>query len=63
MENYLVITALGEDNPGIVHKLTETVTNCSCNVVDSRMTVLGGEFAVILMASGKWNHLQTHRTQ
>jgi glycine cleavage system transcriptional repressor len=57
MENYLVITALGEDKPGIVHKLTETVANCSCNVVDSRMTVLGGEFAVILMASGKWNEL------
>ena len=57
MENYLVITALGEDKPGIVHKLTETVASCSCNVVDSRMTVLGGEFAVILMASGKWNEL------
>ena len=57
MENYLVITALGRDKPGIVHKLTETVANCSCNVVDSRMTVLGGEFAVILMVSGKWNEL------
>lgn len=57
MENYLVITALGEDKPGIVDKLTETVSSCSCNVVDSRMTVLGGEFAVILMASGKWNEL------
>jgi len=57
MENYLVITALGKDKPGIVDKLTETVANCSCNVVDSRMTVLGGEFAVILMAAGKWNEL------
>ena len=57
MENYLVITALGRDKPGIVDKLTETVANCSCNVVDSRMTVLGGEFAVILMAAGKWNEL------
>jgi glycine cleavage system transcriptional repressor len=57
MENYLVITALGKDKPGIVDKLTETVANCSCNVVDSRMTVLGGEFAVILMAAGKWKPL------
>lgn len=57
MENFLVITALGRDKPGIVDKLTETVANCSCNVVDSRMTVLGGEFAVILMVSGKWNEL------
>jgi glycine cleavage system transcriptional repressor len=57
MENYLVITALGEDRPGIVNKLSETVVDCGCNIIDSRMTVLGGEFAVILMVSGKWNEL------
>jgi glycine cleavage system transcriptional repressor len=57
MESFLVITALGKDKPGIVDKLSETVTNCSCNIVDSRMTVLGGEFAVILLVSGKWNEL------
>lgn len=57
MESYLVITALGGDKPGIVDKLSETVTNCSCNIIDSRMTVLGGEFAVILMVAGKWNEL------
>lgn len=57
MESFLVITALGKDRPGIVDKLSETITNCDCNIVDSRMTVLGGEFAVILLVSGKWNQL------
>jgi glycine cleavage system transcriptional repressor len=57
MESFLVITALGEDKPGIVDKLTEIVAECSCNVIDSRMSVLGGEFAVMLMVSGKWNEL------
>jgi len=57
MENFLVITALGEDKPGIIDKLTETVMECNCNVIDSRMSVLGGEFAVMLMVSGKWNQL------
>ncbi len=57
MDSFLVITALGEDKPGIVDKLTQTVVDCSCNVIDSRMSVLGGEFAVILMVSGKWNEL------
>jgi glycine cleavage system transcriptional repressor len=57
MESFLVITALGEDKPGLVHKLTETVMGCHCNIVDSRMSVLGGEFAVMLMVSGKWNEL------
>ena len=57
MENYLVITALGEDRPGIVNKLSACVVDCGCNIVDSRMTVLGGEFAVMLLVSGKWNEL------
>ena len=57
MESFLVITALGEDKPGIVNKLTESVADCSCSVIDSRMSVLGGEFAVMLMVSGKWNQL------
>ncbi len=57
MESFLVITALGEDKPGIIDKLTETVVECNCNVIDSRMSVLGGEFAIMLMVSGKWNQL------
>lgn len=57
MESLLVITALGEDKPGIVDKLSEVVMACNCNIIDSRMSVLGGEFAVLLMVSGKWNEL------
>lgn len=57
MESLLVITALGEDKPGIVDKLSETVVACNCNIIDSRMSVLGGEFAVMLMVAGKWNEL------
>lgn len=51
-ENHLVISALGEDRPGIVNELSRLIYDCRCNIVDSRMTVLGGEFAVILLVSG-----------
>ena len=57
MKSYLVITALGEDKPGIIDKLSQSVADCGCNVIDSRMTVLGGEFAVLQLVSGKWNEL------
>jgi len=57
MENYLVVAALGKDQPGIVDQLSMTILDCGCNIIDSRMTVLGGEFAVILMVAGKWNEL------
>ncbi|MEM7020642.1 MAG: ACT domain-containing protein [Pseudomonadota bacterium] len=55
MQNFLVISALGEDKPGIVQALSETIKECGCNISDSRMTVLGGEFALIMLLSGTWD--------
>jgi len=53
--NHLVISALGEDRPGIVNELTKLCSEYHCNIIDSRMTVLGGEFAAIMMISGNWD--------
>lgn len=57
MENLLVITALGEDRPGLIDSLSKAVSDAGCSIVDSRMTVLGGEFAIIKLVSGRWNSL------
>jgi len=54
MKKYFVISALGKDRPGIVNQLSKAILDCGCNIEDSRMTVLGGEFALILMVSGHW---------
>ena len=56
-QNYLVISALGRDHPGIVDALSGAILDHGCNIRDSRMTVLGGEFAVLLMVEGPWNTL------
>lgn len=56
-QNYLVISALGKDRPGIVDELSKAILNIGCNIADSRMTVLGGEFAILLMVEGNWNTL------
>jgi len=42
----VVITAAGPDRVGVVHEMATQLG--PCNVEDSRMTVLGGEFAIIL---------------
>lgn len=52
MTQSLVITAIGEDRPGIVNDLTEILLDASLNIEDSRMSILGGEFALILLVSG-----------
>jgi glycine cleavage system transcriptional repressor len=47
-----VIATLGEDRPGLVSELSEKVHALDLNIEDSRMTVLGGEFAVLMSVSG-----------
>ena len=54
MKKYFVFSALGKDRPGIVNQMSKAILDCGCNIEDSRMTVLGGEFALILMVSGHW---------
>ena len=55
MENYLVVSSLGKDHPGIVNTLSQAILDSGCNILDSRMAVLGSEFAVIMLISGNWN--------
>ena len=55
MSSFLVISALGNDKAGLVNELSAAILNTGCNIVDSRMSVLGGEFAIILLISGPWN--------
>ncbi|MBK8973576.1 MAG: glycine cleavage system protein R [Hahellaceae bacterium] len=54
-DNHLVVSALGEDRPGIVNELAKCCADYQCNIVDSRMTLLGGEFAIVMMLSGPWD--------
>ncbi len=53
-KQHLVLSALGKDRPGIVHELSKAILDCGGNIEDSRMTVLGGEFALMMLVSGPW---------
>jgi glycine cleavage system transcriptional repressor len=45
----VVLTGVGHDRVGIVAELTGLLFDMGCNLLDSSMTLLRGEFAVILM--------------
>ena len=62
MDNFLVVTAVGTDRPGIVNELTKIVTQTNCNIVDSRLAVFGNEFTLILLLSGDWNAITRFET-
>jgi glycine cleavage system transcriptional repressor len=51
MQDMIVISALGSDRPGIVEAVSGAILERGGNILDSRMTVLGGEFAVLMLVS------------
>ncbi len=48
---HFAITVIGKDRPGIVADTTEVLYRMGCNIEDSSCTLLGGDFAMILVAS------------
>jgi glycine cleavage system transcriptional repressor len=54
---FLVITANGEDRVGLVERFTNRILDAGANIEASRMAVLGGQFAILMLVSGPWNAL------
>lgn len=54
---FLVITACGDDQIGLVERFSAKITESGCNIEESRMAVLGGQFAILTLVSGPWNTL------
>jgi len=55
--NCLVITACGDDRIGLVDRLSSRIADSGCNIEESRMAVLGGKFALIMLLTGPWHAL------
>jgi glycine cleavage system transcriptional repressor len=62
MKQWFALSAIARDHPGIVADLAELIYECDCNLEDSSMTVLGSEFAVLLLLSGQGSELERHLT-
>lgn len=56
-QNFLVMSALGRDKPGIIDKLSKAILDAECNIQDTRMAVLAGDFAMLLAIDGPWDKL------
>jgi glycine cleavage system transcriptional repressor len=52
-KSYLVLTAVGPDRPGLVNEISSMVLAAGANLEDSRMAILGGEFALLILLSGE----------
>ena len=50
MENWLMLTFVGKDRPGIVAKVSQVLFDMQGNLGEASMTRLGGNFTIMLMA-------------
>ena len=57
MKELIVISAIGSDRTGLVLDVSKAILECGGNILESRMTALGSEFAVLLLVSGHWHTL------
>lgn len=53
MKQHLVFSLIGADRPGLVDRITAAITAAGGNLEDSRMAVLGGEFAMIMLCTAE----------
>jgi glycine cleavage system transcriptional repressor len=51
MKRWLLLSAIGSDRPGLVAELAQLIYDGDANLEDSRMTILGSDFAVMLLCS------------
>ncbi|MEE2664633.1 MAG: ACT domain-containing protein [Myxococcota bacterium] len=51
MSHWFLLSAIGRDKPGLVAELAQLIYDADANLEDSRMTILGSDFAVILLCS------------
>ena len=49
MDHFAIVTAFGQDRPGIVALMADSLYQLGCNIEDSCMTRLRGEFTMMLM--------------
>ena len=56
--SFIVMTAVGPDRKGLVKEITREIHLVGANLEDSRMAILGGEFALLLLIAGPRSALE-----
>jgi len=58
MEKLLAVTAIGPDRTGLVKDLSEAISAAGGSILQSRMTMLGQEFAMLVLVAANWHAIK-----
>ncbi|MBS0581547.1 MAG: glycine cleavage system protein R [Proteobacteria bacterium] len=54
-ENHLLISAFAEHTKSPLVAIAKRIADCSCNLAESRVAMLGQDVAVLVLAQGPWD--------
>ena len=54
-ENYVLVTATATQSSASLLPLTKRVSDCGCNVLEARLSTLGQDVVIALLAVGSWD--------
>jgi glycine cleavage system transcriptional repressor len=58
MEKLLAVTAIGSDRNGLVRDISHAISSAGGSILQSRMTTLGQEFAMMVLVSANWHAIK-----
>ena len=58
MDKLLAVTAISADRTGLVRDITETISKAGGSILQSRMTTLGSEFAMLALVEANWHAIK-----
>ena len=58
MEKLLAVMAIGADRTGLVRDVSNAISTAGGSILQSRMTTLGQEFAMMALVSGNWHAIK-----
>jgi glycine cleavage system transcriptional repressor len=58
MKSYVVVSSMGPDRPGLANEIAEFFTARGINIERSRGCVLGNEFGMIILTSGRTDDIE-----
>lgn len=55
MQNLLAISAMGANRAGLIEPIVRSIRECGCAITESRMSVMGDRFMMMLLLTGTWD--------
>lgn len=63
LQNHIAVSVMGANRLGLIESITKAIKDCGCSIGDSRMTVLGDRFTLMMLLSGTWDAIAKIESQ